>query len=116
MAIISPKKKGNTSNTSLIWSTPVSATAQGATTLKPSLPGGATGRPVKIKMVSTVAAYATLSISNNQQTVIQANPNSGESVEEIPPNAFVGNVNSVTVVANLSAAGVAYISVGFVPA
>ena len=89
------------------------ATASGATTVTLTLPGGAVGRPVVLKVVGTVAAIVTLTYGNQQQVVALVNPNGPAAETAIPPSAFKNPVGSVVVTANLSAAGTVYIAAGF---
>jgi hypothetical protein len=98
----------------LIWAVGT-ATAAGITNLTLSLPAGAIGTPKKIRVAGTVGATVTLPISNSQQVVVLSNPNAPPSEETIPARAFPGKTNSVTLTANLSAAGNVYVSVGFQP-
>jgi hypothetical protein len=98
----------------LIWAT-ATATAAGVTNLTPTLPGGAIGMPRKIKASGSVAATVTLNISNSQQIIVLVNPNAPPTEEDVPSNAFPGKQGSVSVVANLSAAGNVFVAVGFAP-
>lgn len=90
-----------------------SATASGATTVTLTLPGGAVGKPVKLKAVGTVAAQITLTYGNQQQVTALVQPNGPAAEEPIPDQAFNNPVASVVVTATLSAAGTVYISAGF---
>ena len=91
------------------------ATASGVTALTPALSGGAVGKPVKISASGTVGALVTLSVGNNQSIALSVNPNAPPAEKVIPASAFNGKVNSVSVSANLSAAGVVNVIVSFAP-
>jgi hypothetical protein len=103
-----------TKSKGLIWAS-ATATAAGATALTPTLPNGAIGMPVRIKASGSVAATVTLNISNSQQIVVLVNPNAPPTEEEVPAGAFPGKQGSVSVTAELSAAGNVYVAVGFAP-
>ena len=91
------------------------ATAAGVTALTPALGGGSVGRPVRISASGTVGALVTMDIGNNQSIALSVNPNGPAQEKDIPTNAFAGKVNSVSVSANLSAAGVVNVIVSFAP-
>ena len=87
--------------------------AAGEVTVSPTLPGGGTGRPVKIRASGNVSGWATLNIGAESQIVILINPNAPYTEEAIPASAFPGVVGSVPVELNASAAGTLVVSVGF---
>ena len=91
------------------------ATAAGVTALTPTLGGGSVGKPVRISASGTVGALVTLNIGNNQSIALSVNPNAPPAEKDIPSAAFSGKVNSVSVSANLSAAGVVNVIVSFAP-
>ena len=91
------------------------ATASGVTALTPALSGGAVGTPVSLSASGTVGALVTMNIGNNQSISVSVNPNAPPERKAIPKNAFSGKVNSVSVSANLAAAGVVNVIVSFAP-
>jgi hypothetical protein len=112
--VLSMFRGPNNSNDGLIWAV-ATATAAGATNLTLSLPSGAIGTPVKLKVAGTVGATVVMQISNSQQVVALVNPNAPPTEEIIPARAFPGKTNSVNVTATLAAAGNVYVSVAFKP-
>jgi hypothetical protein len=100
----------------LIWAyASATLSAAGSTNLNPSLPGGATGIPRKIKASGSVAAVVTLAISNTQEITVLVNPNAPAAEELIPDKAFPGAQNSVAVTVTTSGAGTVYVAVAFEP-
>ena len=102
------------STENLLWAIGT-ATAAGATSLTIALPGGAVGTPRVAKISGTVAAYATVNISNTQQVTLTNNPNGPTDTRTLPPKAFPVKTGSVSVTTNLSAAGTVYVEIGFAP-
>ena len=88
-------------------------TAAGTATVTPTLPGGAIGRPVKIKASGSVAGYATLNIGTQAQVVVLINPNAAYTEEPIPASAFPSPVGSAPVSVTASGAGVVTVAIGF---
>lgn len=87
--------------------------AAGEATVTPTLPGGGTGKPVKIRASGNVAGWATINIGAQSQIVILINPNAPYTEEAIPGSAFPGVVGSVPVDLNASGAGTLVVSIGF---
>lgn len=88
-------------------------TAAGTATITPTLPGGASGRPVRIRASGSVAGYVTLNIGTNAQIVVAVNPNAPQQSEAIPASAFPNPVNSVTTSATAAGAGFIVVTVDF---
>ena len=88
-------------------------TAAGTAAITPTLPGGASGRPVKIRASGSVAGYVTLNVGTQAQIVVLVNPNAPAAEQAIPPQAFPNPVNSVATSATASGAGLVVVAIDF---
>ena len=88
-------------------------TAAGTAAITPTLPGGASGRPVRIRASGSVAGYVTLNIGTQAQIVVMVNPNAPQQEQPIPASAFPNAVNSVATSATAAGAGLIVVTIDF---
>ena len=67
------------------------------TTVNASLPGGATGRPIKLKASGSIAGLVQIQFGNQASYTLQVAPNQLPVEYEIPQTAFPNDVNSVPI-------------------
>ena len=62
-----------------------------------TLPAGATGTPVSLKVVGSIGGYVTLGTTGQQSIMEAVAPNAPATTRQIPPAAFPGPVGSVQI-------------------
>lgn len=91
-----------------------SPTAAGAlTAASATLPAGATGIPVSMKVVGSVGGYVTLGTTGQQTIAEVVAPNAPATTRPIPPAAFPGAVGSVQIGGYAFGAGSIAVAVRF---
>jgi hypothetical protein len=92
----------------------VTTTAGGtATSGACTLPGGATGKPVKITASGAVAGYVVINVGTQAQFVLPVNPNAPFTEKALPSTAFPSPVNSVPISVTTTAAGSVVVTISF---
>ncbi len=87
--------------------------AAGTASVTPTLPGGAVGKPYRMRVSGSVAGYATMNIGTQAQVVCLVNPNAPFTEQPIPASAFPSAVGSVPVSLTASGAGVISVAIDF---
>ncbi len=87
--------------------------AAGTASLTPTLPGGATGKPIYVRVSGSVAGYVTVAVGTQAQFVVLVNPNAPFTQEPLPASAFPSPVNAVPVSATAAGAGTISVVIGF---
>ena len=78
-----------------------------------TLPGGATGKPVKITASGAVSGYVVINVGTQAQFVLPVNPNAPFTEKAIPATAFPSPVNSVPISVTTTATGSVVVTISF---
>jgi len=111
--MFSPPAQANTNAAKQMAVAQNTFSAAGSATLTPTLPGGATGRPIWVRASGSVAGYVTVNIGTQAQIVVSVTPNAPYTEEKIPAAAFPNPVGAVPVSATAAGAGVITVYIGF---
>lgn len=88
-------------------------TAAGSQNVTPELPGGATGRPIKVKASGSVSGVVLINVGTQAQLALPVNPNAPYTERDIPANAFPSPVNNLPLTIQATGAGAITVVVTF---